>query len=224
MVPSDLASLTGGHMDIRLSPLNFRHVILHCIISSKAWSNPIDHNMAENVETIVLHPRPGEDEPFDISPSWTKLAAAHGCFTSTCEYCPNRPYVSLRIPADEAGKRIVVRRVIFTTTSRDQGFASHASQDNGTYRDAYAYFEVSAVDANGQDRINREVLHHLLRATPRVVNHVVCWDHRDDSIYQTEMRERPVDSGMVPSQWINAIRGGDAIQIVPRADHPAWVN
>ncbi|KAF2825077.1 hypothetical protein CC86DRAFT_407314 [Ophiobolus disseminans] len=32
------------------------------------------------------------------------------------------------------------------------------------------------------------------------------------------------ETGMIPSQWIGAIRGGDAIQIVPRAYHAAWVN
>jgi hypothetical protein len=183
--------------------------------------------MSGNPETITLHPAPGHEQ-HDILPTWRHLTTTHACFASTSEHCPDRAYVAQEIPGDEPGKRICVRKVVFTTTSRDQGFASERPELTGTYSDANAFFEVSVIDSNGQDRINREVLHHVLRGTPRFVEHVVCWDHRDESLYDTEMRKTgDVDDhrlGMMPSKWLEPIRGGDSIQIVPRADHPAWIN
>ena len=180
--------------------------------------------MDPDFETRILHPRP-EQQQYEPLPSWKHLTTTHKCFTSTCEHCPERSYASLQIPNDGPGKRTLVRRVVFTTISRDQGYASLSPDLIGTYSDAHAYFEASVVDCNGQDRINREILHHAIRGTPRFVRHVVCWDYRDDALYWPDMRDpHHGRSGMVFSRWLSAIRGGDAIQIVPRADHLAWIN
>lgn len=56
----------------------------------------------------------------------------------------------------------------------------------------------------------RRVLQYNVHASGQFRKHEICWDADGED---TSIRE-----------WINAIRGGDAIQIIPKAQYPAWMN
>lgn len=72
----------------------------------------------------------------------------------TTQHCPEQPYVSLQLPIINDGRgddtqsttipqALTVRRVVFTTVSHDQGFASNEDQLGGTYVQSYTWVRTS---------------------------------------------------------------------------------
>lgn len=160
--------------------------------------------------------------------SWKYYSSFQRGLTTTCEHCPKRPYLSLEVPRypNEEGKIFSVRRVVFTIVSHDQGWSSTHPEWQGTHFDSHTFFEARVVDVSGYDRVPRETLTHNLRAEPKFKRNVISWDYRDG---QTRFAEPSGNiptwaSGMVPSQWVGALRPGDAIQIIPRAEFRCWTN
>jgi hypothetical protein len=163
-----------------------------------------------------------------ILPGWKYLTSFHRGLLSTSQYCPPRPYLSLRVPDEEEspGSRVTIKRAVFTTISHDQGYASEAPEFNGTYEDSNTWFEVSVTDRLGQDRVLPEPFTRNRRAEQDFFEHVVCWDFRDNKYwFRNEDDVLPYHaSGLVAAQWISAIRAGDTVSIVPQALFPGWVN
>lgn len=48
---------------------------------------------------------------------WRKFTAKQSEPTTVAQYCPERPYVELRVPAEVQ----VIRRIVFKISSHDQG-------------------------------------------------------------------------------------------------------
>jgi hypothetical protein len=171
---------------------------------------------------------PPTSSPHEILPSWKYLTSFNRGLTTTCELCPPRPYLSLTIPKDEknTGNNVVVRRAVFTTLSHDQGFSSSNPELDGSYEDSNTFLEVRVVDSLGQDRVPHERLTRNRRADFEFFEHVICWDFRDRECWFRDEKEElpPFESGLIPAQWLAAIRSGDVVQVVPRAQFPAWVN
>ena len=65
--------------------------------------------------------------------------------------------------------------------------------------------------AGRQKRVPKRVLQHNLHAKAEFTEHKITW-RADD----------PDDSGI--AQWVHSLRGGDAVQVIPMAQWPAWVN
>lgn len=154
---------------------------------------------------------------YGILPSWQYFTAFHTGHKAVCEDCPQRPYLSLKVPCIP-NNRVVVRRAVFTTISHDQGWASSRPELNGTYEDTWTYFEVRVVDSAGRERIPREVTTQNVRASSEPKKHVVCWDFLDDKYWLLggEHKEAPTShSGITPLKWLAALQAGDIIQSCP---------
>ena len=126
-----------------------------------------------------------------------------------CHYCPERPYVELLVPDDI--KRI--RRVVFTTTSGDQGYSDESNSNpslKGSYDHSFSWFEACITTPSGRDRYPRRHLLNNAHAIQEPRQLKIEWlDDNDDTSLQ---------------QWIESIRSGDRIQIIAKARHQGWHN
>lgn len=161
--------------------------------------------------------------PGPIDPTWKYLTAFHRGITQTCEICPERAYLSLKLPRENAypNHRLEVKRIVFSTVSHDQGWADGSSQEP-TYASSNTFIDARIIDEDGSDRTTHERVVTNLRAHAPLKSHTVCWDYRDHEGRDAEGRLWP--SGMVPSTWLAAIKAGDNIELVPKAEFIAWVN
>ncbi|KAK5654659.1 hypothetical protein OQA88_6982 [Cercophora sp. LCS_1] len=123
-----------------------------------------------------------------------------------CRNCPERIYLELRIPSDIQS----VDRIIFTLSSHDQG-SSEARIYGGTYHGSYTWFFAAAVTAGRQKRVPKRLLQYNVHAKAEFTRHKITWGADD-----------PADSGI--ADWVRSLRGGDAVQVIPMAQWPAWVN
>ncbi|KAJ8129896.1 hypothetical protein O1611_g3738 [Lasiodiplodia mahajangana] len=115
------------------------------------------------------------------------------------DHCPERPYVELTIPND--ARRIL--SVIFTTVSRDQGWA-----DDGGF--SYSWFDgIVQRRTSGHTDLPVYTICGNRTANPEFFKQETCWD------YQSGTRKR---------RWVEALQAGDIIGILPRAMYPARVN
>ncbi|KAK2594589.1 hypothetical protein QQS21_007719 [Conoideocrella luteorostrata] len=124
--------------------------------------------------------------------------------------CHGGPYVELRVPE---GMRNV-HRVIFRTVSHDQGY-SNERHLHGTYDGSYTWFVVSVITPGGHDRVARRLLQYNVHASAALKRHEISWSADDDGSQDVDPSGRA---------WVWAIRGGDSIQIMPRAQWPGWIN
>jgi hypothetical protein len=90
------------------------------------------------------------------------------------------------------------------------GYSSEARLYGGTYEHSFIWFVAAIITPGGHDRVPRRVLQYNVYAREKFRKHVICWkaDSEDTSI----------------REWANAIRRGDTIQIIPKAQYLAWIN
>ncbi|KAK3941750.1 putative heterokaryon incompatibility protein [Diplogelasinospora grovesii] len=117
------------------------------------------------------------------------------------ERCPERAYVQLTVPPD-AG-RAGVAAVSFRTVSRDQGWADNKEA-------AYTWFEVSLTRPGGRSDTGTVRIQHNRVADPEFFEVTTRWD-----VHDTQSRTKA---------WLQTLRPGDIIQIIPRACYGGWVN
>lgn len=117
---------------------------------------------------------------YDIMPEWKRFTVSHKGRIAICQDCPQRSYLSLKVP-NVPDHRAIVRRAVFTTISHDQGWATLYPHLNGTTEDTWTYFDVRVVDSTGRDRMQREVATRNIRASSEPREQIACWDFRDDS-------------------------------------------
>ncbi|KAM0549854.1 hypothetical protein ACHAPJ_009296 [Fusarium lateritium] len=115
------------------------------------------------------------------------------------DHCPEQPYVELEVPQD--AKRVIA--VSFGGISRDQGWADNPEAVSFTWFDA----SVKRPEGRGD-------LRTILVCNNRFANDEPHdWTHRWH-----------IWLGPRKRTWIEALRPGDIIQLVPRAMYMAWVN
>lgn len=152
----------------------------------------------------------------EIDPSWVYLTSSREEPQNTHQHCPIRPYLSLHIPrANDPATTSIVRRIVFTMVSHDQGF-SNETDKHGTYQDSQTWFDANVIDSSGLYRVPRLLLQHNVHARWEATRHVKAYDFRDEA-------DEGFDQGSSEA-WLSAIKCGDTIQLVPRALWPAWVN
>ncbi|KAI0551346.1 heterokaryon incompatibility protein-domain-containing protein [Xylaria curta] len=112
--------------------------------------------------------------------------------------CPELPYVELSIPLD--ARKIV--SVTFTTLSRDQGWATEKGY-------SYSWFDAVVRRPGNQTDLPVLPICSNRAADPRFFEQKIRWD------FGSESRNR---------YWIQSLRPGDIIGILPRAVYPQRVN
>ncbi|CEJ81587.1 hypothetical protein VHEMI01707 [[Torrubiella] hemipterigena] len=173
----------------------------------------------------------------EVDPTWRRSQATATHITHTCAYCPETAYLSLAVPhsaaieARETGNNTipVIHRIIFTTESHDQGFSDRTDL-LGTYERSYSFFEAHAVDPHsGSDRVPRRRIQYNLHGSDEYRTHVNVWDRRDETLASASpgaavwsSKEESKGLGLV--SWLDGIRGGDIIRLVPKAFFPGWKN
>ncbi|EJT81067.1 hypothetical protein GGTG_01054 [Gaeumannomyces tritici R3-111a-1] len=122
------------------------------------------------------------------------------------EKCPARPYVELRVP-DELGS---VDQLTVVTVSHDQGFSHEEESLGGTYEASWSWFALSVVSPSNHARapINDVQRNVHARFEPK----------RHENVYKASSSDAEV------RKLVSSIRGGDLIQLIPRAAFNAWAN
>ncbi|KAK3395680.1 heterokaryon incompatibility protein-domain-containing protein [Sordaria brevicollis] len=159
-----------------------------------------------------------ESDSDDLNPlaNWRQFTStttlAEDDYVATSEYCPARAFTSLTLPfpssSDPSGTLYVVRRIVFTVTSHDQGFCGE-ELTKGTYADSQTFFDCYIVQPNGQERVRRRIIQYNVTAESDYTTHRRVWDYRNNLSWE---------------DWLGAIRSGDEIRLVPRANFISWTN
>ena len=168
----------------------------------------------------------------DVDQSWRYFSTSARNLTTTCQNCPDAPYLSLTLPHpshyDEPGTVLHIRRIVFTTVSHDQGYSDTVGQR--LYDHSHTYFDVHIVGLSGHETVPRRRLQYNVRAQSEFKTHVICWDYRDARITSDGGKDDDAGiagwhkAGLSLKEWLDGIQSGDTIQIIPKAEYPEWKN
>lgn len=114
------------------------------------------------------------------------------------ESCPRRAYLEAQIP-DLASS---VDTLTITTLSRDQGW-SDTHTVIGSYAHSFSWFEATIVTPSFHTRGGSQHFQRNRHGYPEPLQHVNQWTNDD-----ADQSKR---------DWLARIRGGDIIQVTPRA-------
>ncbi|KAJ8131001.1 hypothetical protein O1611_g2628 [Lasiodiplodia mahajangana] len=120
-------------------------------------------------------------------------------------WCPERVYVELTVPEDIHA----ISRIVFRTDSHDQGYSGEPHW-YGTYDGSYTWFVAAAISPGGHERSPRRVVQYNVHASAIFKRHEITWSADSEDVSARE--------------WVQSIRGGDTVQIIPKAQWPGWVN
>ncbi|KAF4424395.1 Heterokaryon incompatibility protein 6 [Colletotrichum fructicola] len=104
---------------------------------------------------------------------------------------------------------ISVEKLTIVTISHDQGFSNTEEADRGTYNSSFTWFEVVVISESNHERSPAKDVQRNVHASRERKRHENVYDVRDDDDTR---------------RWLSTIHGGDTIQLVMRAEFPAWVN
>ena len=114
-----------------------------------------------------------------------------------------------------------VRKIVSTTTSKDQGWSD--SPGKGTYAGSFTWFDI------GHQRVGAQVktlnLATNIHAGKTLKTHTMIWtengrvNERNDLLVHTGRRHH-----FDVADWIRELRPGDRIVIVPKALYQGWTN
>lgn len=122
----------------------------------------------------------------NIEPCWKYYTSFASGLVNACKDCPDVPFVSLLVPTaadwgEEPNTKLIVRRIVFTTVSHDQGWTGSDRIDcHGTYENSHSLFDARVLESSGHERVRRKRLQYNLLARKEFKTHVSCWDYRDD--------------------------------------------
>ncbi|KAF2717438.1 HET-domain-containing protein [Polychaeton citri CBS 116435] len=136
------------------------------------------------------------------------LTIRSNAYLVVCQSCPEKPYLSLEVPATCAR----VERLTFTIESHDQGFGDpeHEERLRGGYESCNSFFEVATVMPSAHDRSFRLLLQYNRYATIKPSVHKIVWD--------SEISDHKI------ARHVRGLKAGDRIELFPRAAYPAWRN
>ncbi|KAJ6482417.1 hypothetical protein C8R45DRAFT_1099709 [Mycena sanguinolenta] len=117
---------------------------------------------------------------------------------------PDEPYVTLKISGKTAHP---LRRLIFITKSRDQGWSDHTTHI-GTYRDSCSWFEAGNASML---KLGRQKFQYNLHGSSKARVHRNVWVN-DNTTWQTI------------SNWMGTFRAGDILEVHAKAAYPGWEN
>lgn len=159
----------------------------------------------------------------DVVPAILEYAELYSFTTSFESFDP-----SLKIPQREAPKQLIeceiakvrtrvlrpLRKVTFTITSHDQGYAS--SRDGGSWTWFTARKRTSDVASLPEDGSTElEYSNHK-----KICNNVMA--SRERRTHKITWRANSLDP--VEAQWVSSVVAGDRFAVYAWAKYPAWVN
>lgn len=106
------------------------------------------------------------------------------------------------------GGRSPVREIRIEIWSHDQGWSSY-TEDHGTYRNSWTWFELGIIRAPGREGVSEDLDVRLatnMHASRVTQHHQLVYRAEDD----------------LP--WMRSLQAGDQISIIPRALYPGWQN
>ncbi|CAG9954361.1 unnamed protein product [Clonostachys rosea f. rosea IK726] len=118
--------------------------------------------------------------------------------TAVHDHCPDRAYIELEVPQDAAE----VVSVTFTSVSRDQGWADSREA-------SFTWFMASVRRPLGRSSLRTIGVMSNDPGVPEFREHTVRWS---------------AESGARRWTWLQALRSGDVIQLIPKAKYLAWTN
>ncbi|KAF2705763.1 HET-domain-containing protein [Pleomassaria siparia CBS 279.74] len=124
---------------------------------------------------------------------------------NVCEYCPERPYVELQLPTNVTH----VEKIVIRITSHDQGFCD---DDGLRGRGGYTWFEVNVSTPTARNNVPRRLIARNIAGQWKTQVHHVLVE-----------RESSDDDDSLP-RFLDEIKGGDIVQIFPKARWQGWVN
>ena len=124
-------------------------------------------------------------------------------------------FILLRSPPIVGRNFRPVQKIIFTFTSRDQGFSD--SDGKGTYDGSFTWFD-AARQREGSSIRPFEIVKNI-HAGQAFKTHTITWtsDGRLDNY------PYGADTAFV-AEWVKSLRPGDRVIVTPRALFPAWTN
>ncbi|KAJ5733733.1 hypothetical protein N7493_002519 [Penicillium malachiteum] len=100
-----------------------------------------------------------------------------------------------------------VKEIRIIVWSHDQGFSSFP-QRHGTFEDSWTWFQLGLEKLSGETRILQD---------PLIINVHASWNlRRSKVVYSAKSPTRP--------DWIDDLKSGDRLSIIPKAQYPAWKN
>ncbi|TVY68799.1 Heterokaryon incompatibility protein 6 OR allele [Lachnellula suecica] len=115
------------------------------------------------------------------------------------EHCPQRAYIELEVPQDLG----VVLSIDFRVKSRDQGWADAKTGPS------FTWFDASVDRPGGRANLRTLTVGNNDLANPEFQEHQWRWDSQSGLRYQN---------------WLQALRSGDIIRLIPKVTYIAWVN
>ncbi|KAH7145402.1 heterokaryon incompatibility protein-domain-containing protein [Dactylonectria estremocensis] len=139
--------------------------------------------------------------------TWS-VAIARSARAEVGECCPRQPYVELRIPDNSKS----VRRVVVTTLSHDQGWSDQPHLA-GKYEGSCTFFEILVKTSSEHERtggVSRRSFQRNFHALRQPRRHENVWDSASGDDAQ--------------QRFVEGIKAGDTISIIPVAIFQGWVN
>ncbi|KAJ6482446.1 hypothetical protein C8R45DRAFT_1001490 [Mycena sanguinolenta] len=116
----------------------------------------------------------------------------------------DEPYVTLKI----SGRTVdPLRRLVFITESRDQGWSSHPAHI-GTYRESCSWFEAGNASML---KLGRKRFQYNLHGSSKARVHRNVWVN-DNTTWRAI------------SDWMGTFRAGDILEVYAKAMYPGWQN
>lgn len=132
-------------------------------------------------------------------PETKEISARRADLIQVHDHCVEQPYVELLIPQDCH----TVTEVVFTAVAKDQGWAD---RNDGP---SYTWFDAAVRRGPGRSAFRRiNVINNDLAGSDFA-------EHRHS--FNLESRGRR-------STWVQGLRPGDTVQMIPKAKYIAWVN
>ncbi|KAJ5473783.1 hypothetical protein N7475_003349 [Penicillium sp. IBT 31633x] len=106
------------------------------------------------------------------------------------------------------GERFPVRQIRINIWSHDQGWSDY-TEDHGTFRNSWTWFELGIERPSCRDDICKEQDLRLatnVHARREATHHKITYQRDQDM------------------QWLNKLQAGDRISIIPMARYPGWRN
>ncbi|KAK5654223.1 hypothetical protein OQA88_7398 [Cercophora sp. LCS_1] len=133
-----------------------------------------------------------------------KHSVARSSIAQVYEHCPRRPYVELAVPQDA----LTVSSAVFTTESRDQGWADDKST-------SFTWFDVALRRPEGRSDVADIKIHSNAVGKQEFSRATTRWDSMTPGSQRTLPRVET---------WLRVLKPGDVILLIPRAQYKCWVN
>lgn len=217
----------GAKVDAASSPTTGASVaesaILHRIRRHQTWSNYNPKEPQDIFHTCFLLRQasrnriPGTTirQILECAGYWLRTSAQRKETMTFNQHNCKEPYI--RSVPIVGRKRAPVRKIIYTITSKDQGWSSYPA-DHGTIRGSYSWLETRRFSGSDQqaETTGPKVCHNI-HAGKTFENKVCVWN-ADGALATDE------DFSTQGAEWVALLKPGDSVLLMAIAHFPGWLN